>query len=116
MKIAIVLDENQQDICPSFGRTPYFLFWEDNQEVISENPAANAQGGAGIQAAQFLVDQKADILITPRCGENAAQVFQTAGIRIYKSVGNSARENLNAYLAGNLQELTHFHAGFHGIQ
>lgn len=116
MKIAIVLDENQQDICPSFGRTPYFLFFENDCEVIAENPASNAQGGAGIQAAQFLVDQKADVLITPRCGENAAQVFKAAEIKIYKSMGSSARENLNAYLAGELQELTHFHAGFQGIQ
>ena len=48
-----------------------------------ENPAAEAQGGAGIQAAQFLVDQGADVLITVRCGQNAADIFGTAGMKIY---------------------------------
>ena len=115
MKIAIVLDENKKDICPVFGRAPYFLFAEGDSREILSNPGTSSQGGAGISAAQFLVDQKADILITPRCGENAAAVFQAAGIKIYKSAGGSAEDNLNSYLKGELEELTHFHSGYHGI-
>lgn len=51
-----------------------------------ENPATDAQGGAGIQAAQFLVDNEVNVLITVRCGQNVADMFNTAGIKIYKSV------------------------------
>lgn len=65
MKIAIPLDENKTDVCMVLARAPFFLFWEDGQQTIAENPAAQAQGGAGIQAAQFLVDSAADLLITP---------------------------------------------------
>lgn len=75
MKIAIPLDENRQDVCIVLARAPYFLFREDGMDTVLENPAAQAQSGAGIQAAQFLVDQRADVLITVRCGQNAAQVF-----------------------------------------
>ena len=59
MKIAIPLDENKTDVCMVLARTPFFLFWEDGEQTIAENPAAQAQGGAGIQAAQFLVDSAA---------------------------------------------------------
>ncbi|MGI6181205.1 MAG: NifB/NifX family molybdenum-iron cluster-binding protein [Agathobaculum sp.] len=116
MKIAIPLDENQQDVCIVLARAPYFLFWEDGKETIAENPAAQAQGGAGIQAAQFLVDNAADVLITVRCGQNAAEVFQAAGMKIYKSLCQTAAENLAALQEGKLPELTQFHGGFHGIQ
>ena len=116
MKIAIPLDENKMDVCVSFGRAPYFLFSENGKEEILENPAAQAQGGAGIKAAQFIVDQGANALVTVRCGENAAEVFQAAEIKIYKAEGTSAKENVAACVDNKLAELTHFHAGFHGIQ
>ena len=57
MKIAIPLDENRQDVCIVLARAPYFLFREDGMDTVLENPAAQAQSGAGIQAAQFLVEQ-----------------------------------------------------------
>ena len=68
MRIAIPLDENKQDVCIVLARAPYFLFWEDGKDTILENPAAQAHGGAGIQAAQFLVDNGVNVLITVRCG------------------------------------------------
>lgn len=112
MKIAVPLDENKKDVCIVLARTPYFLFRENGNDAIVPNPAAQAQGGAGIQAAQFLVDSQADALITVRCGQNAAQVFQAAGIKLYKS----AADDLAALEQGTLEELTQFHGGYHGIQ
>lgn len=115
MKIAIPLDENQKDVCIVLSRAPFFLFHENGKDMIVENPAAQAQGGAGIQAAQFLADQAVDILITVRCGQNAAEVFQAADIKIYKSVNKAAADDLEALEKGTLQELTQFHGGFHGV-
>ena len=116
MKIAIPLDENKTDVCVSFGRAPYFLIkdTETGKTDIKENPAADAEGGAGIKAAQFVVDEEADVLITVRCGENAAEVFNAAEIAIYKSEGPNAEENIKAFQEEKLAKLTHFHAGFHG--
>lgn len=116
MKIAIPLDENQKDICPSFGRCPWFLIWEEGREEIIANPGAQAQSGAGLQAAQCVADSGASVLITPRCGENAAQVFKEGRIEIYKSKGSDARENAQAWSRGEHVKLTHFHGGYHGIQ
>ena len=116
MKIAIPVDENQRTICASFGRTPYFQLYdsETKQSDMKKNPAAEAEGGAGIKAAQFVVDMRADVLITIRCGQNAADVFLAANVKVYKAGGTDAKENLKDYMEGKLEELTGFHAGFHG--
>ena len=116
MRIAIPLDENKKDVCIVLARAPYFLFHEDGKDTVIENPAAVAQGGAGIQVAQFLVDNRIDALITVRCGQNAAEVFQAAEMKIYKSVNKVAADDLNAWKEGKLEELTEFHSGYHGIQ
>ena len=116
MKIAVPLDENKQDVCPVLARAPYFLFSQEGKIEILENPAAQAQGGAGLKAAQFLVDQSTDVILTVRCGQNSADVFEAAEIRIYKTQGNTAEENLKAFAEDKLERLTHFHAGFQGIQ
>ena len=116
MKIAIPLDENKKDVCLTFGRAPYMLFSQNGKVEILENPAAQAQGGAGLKAAQFLVDQEADVLITFRCGQNAADVFKAADMEIFKAQGTTAEENLQNFAEQKLEPLTHFHAGFQGIQ
>ena len=116
MKIAVPLDENKKDVCPVLARAPFFLTEENGSRKILENPASQAQGGAGLKAAQFLVDQEVDVILTVRCGQNSADVFSAAEIKIFKTQGSSAEENLRAFEKGQLEPLTHFHAGFQGIQ
>lgn len=117
MKIAIPVDENnmQTNICVSFGRTPYFLVYdtETGAQTFIKNEAANAQGGAGIKAAQEIVNSGAVALIAPRMGQNAATVITAGNIKIYKSNGNSLIENINEFKAGKLIELDNIHPGFH---
>lgn len=117
MKIMLPLDEDQRSVCPSFARAPFFLLYDTvtGESRSLDNPAAQADSGAGLQAAQFVVDSGAEVLITVRCGENAAKVFQAAGISIRKALETDAAANLAALAANKLPELTHFHAGFHGI-
>ncbi len=118
MIIIIPVDENKTNVCVSFGRTPYFLIHntETNATKYEVNPAADAPGGAGLQSSQFIVDQGADVLITVRCGQNAADVLTAADIKIYQSIKDTADANLKAFEDGTLSVLDHFHAGFHGIQ
>ena len=118
MKIAIPLDENKKDVCVSFARAPYFMVCDGNEDAVEiiENPAAEAEGGAGLKAAQFVLDSGADTVITVRCGENAGNVFKAAEIKVYKSQVEDARENVKLLKEEKLSELTKFHAGFHGIQ
>lgn len=117
MKIVIPVEEKSIDgnVCPSFGRTPYFLIYNtDSKEAIYlDNSAAASQGGAGIKAAQTIVDNKVDALLTPRCGQNAADVLQTANIEIYKTNSESIKDNIEAFNNKKLNLLNEIHAGFH---
>ncbi len=118
MKIAIPTDEKNMEtnVCVSFGRAPYFLIYDTETEktIFLDNKAATSTGGAGIKAAQIIVDAEANALLTPRLGENAANVLKAADIQLYKTTATSARDNIDAYIAGKLPELYEIHTGFHG--
>jgi len=118
MKIAIPVDEKilETSVCASLGRAPYFLLrdTESGKDEFIVNTAADAQGGAGLKAAQLIVDSGADVVLTVRCGRNAADVLKAAGVKIYKTELTGVKENLAAFQEGKLAEMTQFHAGFHG--
>jgi predicted Fe-Mo cluster-binding NifX family protein len=118
MKIAIPVDEKtlESNVCASFGRAPYFLIFdtETKESVFIDNSAAASTGGAGIKAAQTIVDHKANALLTPRCGQNAADVIKSADIKIFKSTSNSVKDSIADFIDGQLPLLDEIHAGFHG--
>ena len=119
MKIVIPVDEKMElsDVCVVFARTPYFGVYntEDNSFDFIDNTATESSSGAGIKAAQLLVDEGVDVLLTPRCGENSEEVLKAAEIKIYKiAKEKKAMENIKLYIDGQLNELTEFHGGFHG--
>lgn len=118
MKIVIPVDEKdiKTNVCPSFGRAPYYLVYdtESKAEKFIRNSAADSSGGAGIKAAQIIADSKAEVLLTPRCGENAADVLRAADIKLYKTKGITAMENIEAFIAGKLAVLSEIHPGYHG--
>jgi predicted Fe-Mo cluster-binding NifX family protein len=120
MKIAIPVNEKKPEssVCVSFGRAPYFMLYDTDEKATEyiTNTAAEAQSGAGLKAAQLIVDSGASVLLTIRCGQNAADVLNAAQIKIYKAEGAGATENLAAFQEGKLVPMTQFHAGFHGRQ
>lgn len=117
MKILLPVEKNETKsmVCPSFGRAPIFLVYntETKEETYIDNEAANSAGGAGIKAAQNVVDLKVDVLITPRIGKNAADVIEAANINMVQSLPMSIEENLLRYDKGELHSLTEIHPGFH---
>lgn len=118
MKIAIPVNEEsiKPSVCISFGRTPYFMIYDTanhNYSFIDNSLAASSQGGAGIKAAQLIVDQGAEILLTPRCGQNAAEVFVAANVQLFKTNSEDAMAVIEAYESGQLAPLTEIHEGLH---
>ena len=118
MKIAIPVDEKtlESNVCESFGRAPYFLVYdtETRENNFIKNSAAASTGGAGIKAAQIIVDHNVNALLTPRCGENAANVLKAADIKIYRTAGISAKKNIEDFMSDKLSLLDKIHPGFHG--
>jgi predicted Fe-Mo cluster-binding NifX family protein len=72
----------------SFGRAPYFLIIDtenDNIEVM-KNSAATTGQGAGIAAAQAVTDKKVDAVLTGYTGPNAYNALHAAGIKVFEGV------------------------------
>jgi len=118
MKIAVPVESTETDpvVCSSFGRAVYFLIHDEETGSIQtvENTASQSAGGAGIKAAQTVADSGAEVLLTPQCGENAAKVLLSSGLKLYKTKpGLSAMDNIQAFRKGDLEELYEIHEGFH---
>ena len=117
MKIAIPTNEKNMEsgVCMSFGRSPFYLFYntDTKESNFVENAAANSPGGAGIQAAQAIADKGTEVMLVPRCGINAANVLKAANVKIYRTNGDNIMDNINAFVDGKLSELADAHPGFH---
>jgi predicted Fe-Mo cluster-binding NifX family protein len=104
----IVVSANGADLdspaSPVFGRCPTYVFVDtDSMESESvENPAINAAGGAGIQAAQFVVERGAQAVVSGNVGPNAFGVLQAANVPIYLFSGGTVRQAVEGYKSGQL--------------
>jgi predicted Fe-Mo cluster-binding NifX family protein len=67
-----------------FGRTAWYIKVETETKKWEalENPGASQSGGAGIAAAQFVVNQKAGAVISGDFGPNAAGVLSAAAVEM----------------------------------
>ncbi|MBN2005261.1 MAG: helix-turn-helix transcriptional regulator [Anaerolineae bacterium] len=90
-----------------FGRSQMFIL-VDLETLDFEalpNPALGAPGGAGVQAAQTVLQYDVGAIITPNLGPNAFRVIHAAGIPVYRMVGATVREVIAAFNAGQLSRL-----------
>lgn len=93
---------------PRFGRCAYFL--EINPETLEwkayPNSGVSAPGGAGALAAQFVANQKAEVVISGDFGPTAYSALEAAGISMYLYGGNvTAKDALRQFKAGELQQV-----------
>jgi predicted Fe-Mo cluster-binding NifX family protein len=92
---------------PVFGRCPTYVFvnTETMQFEAVPNPAMNQGGGAGIQAAQFVVERGAQAVLSGNLGPNAFDVLQAAGIPSYLVSEGTVRQAVEAFKAARLQPM-----------
>jgi predicted Fe-Mo cluster-binding NifX family protein len=110
MKIAVTATGEGLDAgaSPIFGRSQTVVLVETEtmeSETLS-NPAVSASGGAGIQAAQFLVGHGIQALVTGNVGPNAFQVLQAANTPVYLCHGDTVRDAVQAFVDGELTQAT----------
>ncbi|MEA1957907.1 MAG: NifB/NifX family molybdenum-iron cluster-binding protein [Euryarchaeota archaeon] len=98
-------DLNAQ-VDPRFGRCQYFVFIDSDTMAFEAmaNEAIAAPGGAGIQAAQTVVNKGANVLISGNVGPNAFQVLSTAGVKIATGAYGTVKEAVEMYKGGKLNE------------
>ena len=91
---------------PRFGRCQYFVFVDSDTMAFEAmaNEAIAAPGGAGIQAAQTVVNKGVDVLVSGNVGPNAFQVLSTAGVKIATGAYGTVQEAVEMYKAGRLSE------------
>ncbi len=68
------------------------------------NEAIAAPGGAGIQAAQVVLNKGASAVISGDIGPNALQVLSTAGVKITTGAYGTVKEAIEMYKSGKLGE------------
>ncbi len=118
MKVAVTATGKDLDaqVDPRFGRCQFFIFVDPETldfEAVP-NGAAMAPGGAGIQAAQTVIDKGVEAVITGNVGPNAIQALQAAGVKVFVGAQGTVRESVDLFKAGKLQEATSATAPPHG--
>ncbi len=110
MRIMITTTNPEFDspVDPNFGRGAYFVVVETNsmEWQAYPNPAVGAPGGAGIQAAQFVSEHKAERVISGDFGPKAHQALMAAGVGMYLAGASASARQAVAHLeAGELERL-----------
>ena len=100
---------------PRFGRCRYYLFIETDDMTTEsiENPNAAMGGGAGIQAAQFIAAKGAQAVITGRCGPNAFDTLNAAGIKLYAGQQGRIQNVIEKLNQGQMNPVTEANASSH---
>ena len=109
MKLAITSSgkdlDNEIDL--RFGRAKGFIIYDlesNDFEYINNIQNLEAAQGAGIQAAQNVVNKNVDAVISGHCGPKAFKVLSTSGVKIYTADGGKVSEVLEKFKKGELQE------------
>jgi len=94
-------------ISPIFGRCPIYLFVDTETLAYEavENPAISASAGAGIQAAQFVVEHGARALLTGNIGPNAANALQAADVPVYQIFEGTVQQAVEMFRQGQLNPI-----------
>lgn len=110
MKIVVSAEGENLDalISTVFGRCPNFVFvdTETMQFEALSNPAMSESGGAGIQAAQFVIQRGAEAVLTGNLGPNAFDVLQAADVPVYLTSGGTVRQAVKDHQAGRLEPMS----------
>ena len=109
MKIAITAAYNELSgpVDGRFGRTKWFIIFDTTDgtwQACSNERNLQAAQGAGIQAAQRVVELGAEAVVTGHVGPKAFKILKTAGIRIFLCETGTVQEAADQMKKGLLRE------------
>ncbi len=91
-----------------FGRANYLLIVDPQTmdvQVVDNNRNQQALQGAGLGAAEKVLEHGVGAVLTGHLGPKAYGALQSAGIAGFNGTGMTAREALEAWQAGRLERL-----------
>jgi predicted Fe-Mo cluster-binding NifX family protein len=101
MKIAVSVSKLDPGASfePRFGRAAAFVLIDENtgEQQAVRNPASVLDRGAGIRAAEFLIRQGVEVVISGAFGPKAHDVLCAAGLRLYQANSGTASELLERW-------------------
>jgi predicted Fe-Mo cluster-binding NifX family protein len=69
------------------------------------NDSGNAAHGAGIQAAQTVVNMGVEVVLTGNVGPNAFNVLSASGMKMVTGASGNIKEAVEKYKKGQLKEV-----------
>lgn len=113
--VSAVSDNLDAQVDPRFGRCQFFVIVDSETMNFSavSNTASTAMHGAGIQAAQMMVNKEVHVVLTGNVGPNAFRTLSAAGIKIITGISNTVREVVEKYKKGDLKEIHNPTVGGH---
>lgn len=111
MKLAITSDGSDLSsrVAARFGRARYFIIYDvDSGEMEAVDNVQNLEAlqGAGIQAAQNIVELGVDAAITGNVGPRAFATLQAGAVKIYIGATGSVSDATEQFKAGKLECVT----------
>ena len=111
MNIAITAEgkDISARVDPRFGRAKWFVIYDTDSEVfeaIDNEQVLNLPQGAGIQAAQRVVDLNVEVVLTGHCGPNAFRTLTAAGVKVVVGVSGTVKEAIQQYKSGAIKPAT----------
>jgi predicted Fe-Mo cluster-binding NifX family protein len=110
MRVVVTAGGSEKDaaVDARFGRAAYFIVCDtedpDTWEIVENAQNLQAAQGAGIQAAQHVVDANVQAVIAGNLGPKAFQVLKAADIRVFLVEGGTVEEAVEQFKNGNLKE------------
>ena len=108
MKICVSASAGSLDanVDSRLGRCPYFVVVDSEtmEFIVVSNDSTSAAHGAGIQAAQTVVNMGVNVVLTGNVGPNAFNVLSATGIKIVTGASGSVKDAVEKYKSGQLKE------------
>jgi predicted Fe-Mo cluster-binding NifX family protein len=109
MKVAITSTGTtpQQRVDPRFGRARQFIIMDTESgeyQSVDNIQNFNAPQGAGVQAAQNVVDRGVEAVVTGDCGPKAFRVLSAANVQIFSGVDGTVEEAFEQFKKGELKQ------------
>jgi len=82
-----------------FGRCEYFILYNSELNTFKaiKNDAKNLEEGAGIDAAQVVMDLNVDVLLTGRLGPKARRKIEDSDIKVHFVEGETVADVVEEY-------------------